>query len=169
MIATEDMLIDVVDEHDTTTGTIRRSEVLKSHVNFRVAHVFLFNRQNELLVQQLSPQRERHPGQWGSSVAAYLFAGETYAQAAQRRFSQELGAWECDLHYYGKTVLNETLGKKFISLFVATCEGPFQYDRTHIARVEFLPIFTIRRMQLNVERVFTPTFLHLLDFYYSGT
>jgi isopentenyldiphosphate isomerase len=165
MIVSEDMLIDTVDEHDNPTGVIRRSEVLQRHGNFRVVHLLLFNRRSEVLIQQLSPVRERHPGQWGSSVAGYLFAGETYEQAAERRLSQELGVSQCDLHLYGKTAMNDAGCKKFISLFVATCEGPFQYDCTHIAGLEFLSIRGIKRQRDSGERAFTPTFLYVLDFY----
>lgn len=165
MIVSDDMLIDAVDDHDVPKGVIKRSEVLRSHTNFRVAHTFLFNRRDELLVQQLAPTRERHPRQWGSSVAGYLFAGESYRDAAERRLLQELGLRQVDLHEYGKTVMDDCGCKKFIALFVATCEGPFQPDQSHIEDLEFLPIDTIKQQVNNRERVFTPTFLHLLDFY----
>lgn len=165
MIVSEDMLIDSVDEQDVPTGVVKRSQVLQQHANFRVVHIFLFDRHNHLLIQQLSPLRDRHPGQWGSSVAGYIFAGETYEQAAQRRLTQELGVGGCDLHHYGKTAMDDAGCKKFISLFVATSEGPFHYDRAHIAAIEFVPISTIKCQRGSGERTFTPTFLHLLDLY----
>jgi hypothetical protein len=59
MLVSEDMLIDTVDSQDVPSGVIRRSEALPTHANFRVVHVFLFNRHNELLIQQLSPIRGR--------------------------------------------------------------------------------------------------------------
>jgi isopentenyldiphosphate isomerase len=165
MIVNEDMLIDTVDEHDIPRGVIRRSEALPSRSNFRVVHIFLFNRHNELLIQQLSSNRERHAGQWGSSVAGYLFAGETYIEAAQRRLRQELGVRQADLHQYGKTMMDDSGCKKFISLFIATCEGPFKPDGSQIAQIEFLAINTIERLSDGGQRVFTPTFLYLLQFY----
>jgi len=165
MIVNEDMLIDTVDEHDVPRGVIRRSEALRSRSNFRVVHIFLFNRHDELLIQQLSLNRERHAGQWGSSVAGYLFAGETYIEAAQRRLRQELGVCEADLHNYGKTMMDDSGCQKFISLFIATCEGPFKPDGSQIAQIEFLAISTIKRFSDGGERVFTPTLRHLLQFY----
>ena len=165
MLVSEDMLIDTVDAQDVPSGVIRRSEALPAHANFRVVHVFLFNRRNDLLIQQLSPSRGRHPGQWGSSVAGYLFAGESYAEAAQRRVFQELGVRQVDLHDYGKTAMNDEGCKKFISLFVATCEGPFEFDREHIAQLEFLPVDAIKSLGERGERILTPTFVHLPQFY----
>jgi isopentenyldiphosphate isomerase len=86
-------------------------------------------------------------------------------QAAHRRLFQELGVHQADLHLYGKTAMNDTGCKKFISLFVATYAGPFQYDRNHIAELEFASISAIKHQMDNGERTLTPTFRHLLDFY----
>jgi len=109
-----------VNDNDEITGVIEHSRVFAHHAMFRVVHLFLFNHNNELLLQQLSPQRERHPAAWGSSVAGYVLAGETYEQAATRRVQQELGV-TCDLHHFGKTTMIDEGCKKFITLFLATC------------------------------------------------
>jgi isopentenyldiphosphate isomerase len=164
-----DMEIDAVDDEDRSIGVIKRSEVFVRRANFRVAHVFVFNRNQELLIQQLAFTRERHPGQWGSSVAAYLFAGENYAEAAIRRVSEELRMRDCPLHAVGKTVMIDQGCKKFITLFTASSDGPFQYDRSHIAQVQFLPVSEIVLMHRSAVRIFTPTFLAVLEFYQSHT
>jgi len=111
------MEIDVVDDEDRSIGVIKRSEVFVRRANFRVAHVFVFNRSQELLIQQLAFTRERNPGQWGSSVAAYLFAAENYVEAAVRRVSEELHVSECSPQTFGKTVMIDQGCKKFITLF----------------------------------------------------
>lgn len=164
-IVSQNMLIDTVDNDDVNIGRIRRSDVFTARANFRVVHLFLFNRRNELLVQQLAHDRNRHPGLWGSSVAGYLFAGESYMQAAIRRLSEELGVRNCDLHLFGKTTMTDEECKKFVSLFIATSEGPFQYDHQHIANLEFLSIERIVELNGTGQREFTPTFLHVLNFY----
>jgi isopentenyldiphosphate isomerase len=162
-----DMEIDVVDDEDQSIGVVKRSEVFARRANFRVTHVFVFNRNQELLIQQLAFTRERNPGQWGSSVAAYLFAGESYADAAVRRVSEELHVNDCVPQRFGKTVMIDHGCKKFITLFTESSDGPFQYDRSHIAQVQFLPISEIVLMHRSGERIFTPTFLTVLDFYQS--
>jgi len=164
VILSSEMLINTVNDNDEITGVIEHSRVFAHHAMFRVVHLFLFNHNNELLLQQLSPQRERHPAAWGSSVAGYVLAGETYEQAATRRVQQELGV-TCDLHHFGKTTMIDEGCKKFITLFLATCEGPFSYDHDHIAALESLRVDRIRQLHDTRARVFTPTFLHVLDFY----
>src|SRR5580692_4842 len=79
-----DMDVDVVDGSDRVIGTGQRRHVLQQNAGFRVTHVFVFNRAGDLLLQQIAPGL-RHPGQWGSSVAGYLRAGEDYRQAAERK------------------------------------------------------------------------------------
>lgn len=55
--------------------------------------------------------------------------------------------------------------QKFISLFTGSCDGPFKYDHTHIADLEFRSVPDIVLPQQSKERIYTPTFLHLLNFY----
>jgi isopentenyldiphosphate isomerase len=161
------MIIDIVDRFDHPLGTIARREVLETGHNFRVAHLFLFNTRGELLIQQLSSKRERHPLAWGSSVACYLFAGENYDEAIRRRMAQELGRELAPISFIGRTRMQDLDSEKFIGLFCATDDGPFTVDRDHIEKVEFLPVSEIARMMSGGEHSFTPTFKHLFSFYSS--
>jgi len=161
------MIIDVVDQADTPVGVISRAEVFQKHSNFRVSHVLIFNSQGKLLLQRLALSRNRNPGAWGSSVACYLFSSEDYAQAAQRRVSQELGISDFQLIPLGKTEMVDKGCLKFISVFQSFNEGPFHYDPSHIDQVEFVSIPDLRRMIANSERRFTPTFLRVFEFYES--
>src|SRR5436305_161713 len=79
---TPNSLIDRVDDQDRPIGVIERGRALEEGVNFRTVHVFVFDHQGRLLIQQLSQTRERHAMQWGSSVAGYLHAGESYEDGA---------------------------------------------------------------------------------------
>ncbi|MEX2300628.1 MAG: NUDIX domain-containing protein [Bryobacterales bacterium] len=165
-VVSEEMLIDVVDDLDRATGLVApRKEVLPRGLNFRVVHVFLFNRHGELLLQELGHSHGRHPGYWGSSVAGYLFSGERYEEAAARRLSQELGVGAVDLHFYSQTAMNDQSSKKFIALFVATYEGVLKPDPRLIERVEYLSPDAVWALLRNGGRLFTPTFRHLFEDY----
>jgi isopentenyldiphosphate isomerase len=161
----ENMVIDAVDQNDRPIGDVVRNEVFRKGINFRVVHDLVFNRRGELLVQRLSNNRTRHPGFWGSSVAGYLFAGETYESAAQRRLGEELGVYNAPLAYVGKTSMEDQGCQKFIGVFSTVRDGPFSFDRGHIDAVEFLPITTIHELRTTGSFRFTPTFLRVLDFY----
>src|ERR1700693_2164311 len=147
----EEMVIDRVDWDDEPIGLIRRDEVFSRRANFRVAHDLIFNSRGELLVQQLASARTRHPGYWGSSVAAYLFAEESYQAAAERRLAEELGVYGVSLRYIGKTSMVDEGSEKFIGVFAATSDGPFRFDKNHIERIEFLPSNVIHELQVSGE------------------
>lgn len=161
----ENMIIDVVDERDTSIGVIRRRDVLRQHVNFRVVHILVFNARGDLLVQRLARTRTRHPGYWGSSVAGYVFAEENYWDAAKRRLAEELGVRDATLQYLGKDTMLDEDSHKFIGVFATTNNGPFQYDHEHIDRIEILSLAAIHDLCDAGARQFTPTFLHVLRFY----
>jgi isopentenyldiphosphate isomerase len=158
------MVIDVVNDSDVVIGSIERKDVFAAKVNFRVVHVFIFDDQGHLLLQQIPDQGKRSPGHWGSSVAGYVFAGETYDEAAARRLEQELGVKNAKLRLVGKTSMEDEGCRKFITLYSVTLNGPFTPDRTHIAKLEFLSTGTIATMMREDKRQFTPTFLHLFRF-----
>jgi isopentenyl-diphosphate delta-isomerase len=163
----ESMVIDAVDHADTPIGVIQRSEVFRKRVSFRVVHDLIFNSNGELLIQQIASTRNRHPGYWGSSVAGYIFAGESYQAAADRRLVEELGVRDVTLHYFGKTSMIDEGCFKFIAVFAGTTDGPFTFDQTHIAKLDFLSIPLIHKLVATGSRTFTPTFLEVLTFYES--
>jgi len=159
------MLIDRVDESDSIIGPIERRRVFELKANFRVVHVFILDGRGRLLLQQIPPDGKRHPGHWGSSVAGYVFSGESYDQAARRRLGQELGVTGVELSPFGKVTMDDEGCTKFISLFTAQHDGPFRPDPGHIADLEFVPLDVIAVMHREGERQFTPTFLLLLNFF----
>ena len=159
------MIIDRVDRRDHRVGTIRRAQVFQEKANFRVAHVFVFDSNGRLLLQQLGRNRERHSLYWGSSVAAYLFSEETYRQAALRRLKEEIGLVNLSMTSLGKTSMVDAGCKKFITLYVSKSDGPFFVDQHHIETVRFFGLDVIDSMMNRGRVKFTPTFRHLFEFF----
>lgn len=153
-------LIDAVNERDEAVGTVARGEVLKAGQNFRTAHVFIVNNDHELLLQRLAGGRDRHPGRWGSSVAAYLFAGESYESGARRRLAEELGL-TASLRPVGKLEMLDEHSIKFVCLFLAHSEVASNREPSHIAELRFSPIERIKREIRSDPESFTPTFAEL--------
>lgn len=135
-----------------------------SPAGFRVAHVLIFNSQGQLLLQRLALSRKRNPGTWGSSVASYLFASESYQAAASRRVQEELGVTASTLTFFGKTEMMDDGCLKFISVFTMNGNGPFAVDRSHIEEIEFVSPLLIQQMIDDRTRKFTPTFLHVFRY-----
>jgi isopentenyl-diphosphate delta-isomerase len=159
-----DMMIDVVDHEDRKIGEAPRGEVLQAAVNFHTVHLFLFDSSGRLLLQQLGATRDRHPLTWGASVAAYLFAGETYEDGIRRRAFQELGV-SVDPEPVGKIKMIDEKSTKFVSLFKAIYDGEINPDPAHIAAVRFVSLAHVTAEVTVTPKRFTPTFRKLLLFY----
>ena len=155
-------LIDEVDDLDEVVGTVERGDALRLGVNFRTAHVFVLNSHGELLLQRLAPSRERHPGRWGSSAAAYVFAGESYEAAARRRIAQELRVAP-ELREVAKIAMQDERSTKFVTLFVGRSDGFEIGEPEHIATARFWRRDEVRSALATEPRAFTPTFRLLFE------
>jgi isopentenyldiphosphate isomerase len=153
-------LIDVVDDRDEPIGTIARGDALREGVNFRTTHVFVFNAAGALLLQQLAPTRERYPGRWGSSVAAYVYAGESYEAAAVRRMAEEIGLNE-PLTLVGAIRIQDNRSVKFVTLFQTKADSVDIHDHEQIAILRYWTQGEIRSALEQSPELFTPTFQHL--------
>ena len=162
-------ILDAVDEADQVLGTALRADVFRLGTNFRVAHLFLFNQDGEVLLQRLAERRKRHPGCWGSSVAAYVTSGETYAEAIARRTREELGIRVQDLESLGKTSMSDEGCTKFIGAFSGHCNGPLAVDSSQIAEVRFVPVTDVVHARKMEAWNFTPTFVRLVDLYLDAS
>jgi isopentenyldiphosphate isomerase len=160
--------IDWVDEADKPIGTVRRGDVFAESAGFRVVHIFAFDRDGRLLLQQLGRERERNPLKWGSSVAGYLQSGEDYIQGAQRRLREELGL-TTQLAKFGSTVMPDQGARKFITLYVTRIDpfGVTPVEPRHIEDLRFMPVASIEEELTRNPADFTETFRFLFRFYLS--
>lgn len=161
-------LVDRVDAQDHPIGTVRRSDVFRFRANFRVAHLLIFDQAGRLLIQQLAASRERHPQQWGASVAAYVLTGETYEEAIRRRSFQELHLESLDFSVLGKTTMIDEGCSKFISVFTTQYEGQLDPDPSHITSLKYVSLSDIIELKRK-QHVFTPTFIHIISSLLAGT
>lgn len=157
-------LIDRVDERNRSVGTVARQNVFTEHANFRTVHVLVLNHSGELLLQQLAATRERHALRWGSSVAGYIYAGESYEDAARRRLREELGL-DTDLHPVGVTPMEDEGVTKFVGVFVTVADHPRVEEPAHIADIEFRPQADVER-DIDIHAgTYTDSLRHVLAFW----
>ena len=128
--------------------------------------MLVFNPKDELLLQQLAATRERNPLKWGSSVAGYLHAGETYEDAAKRRLREELGL-ETHLESVGVTPMEDEDVIKFIGVFMTISDTAYIAEPDHIARIEFRPVEDVLKGISVYPAEYTETLRHVLRFWLS--
>lgn len=157
-------LIDVVNDADEPTGTVRRSEVFARHLNFRVAHIFLLDGQERLLLQRISPHHGRSAHKWGSSVAAYVSAGESYADAARRRMGEELGV-DAALQKLGSIRMVDEGSIKFIELFVGYTDAASVLDEESIEELRYWEVEDVSKTLRDNPELFTTTFPYVFELF----
>lgn len=84
-------MVVLVDEDNQVLETVSKSEVHTQNTRLhRAFSVYIFNEQNQLLLQQRSRKKETWPLVWSNSCCGHPGPGESNIEAARRRISQEL-------------------------------------------------------------------------------
>lgn len=85
-------IIDVLDENGIKTGEVlTRKEVHKQGIWHRCIVVAIIDKDNQILMQQRSYDKDTNPGKWDISVAGHVSAGQTSLGAAIREVEEEVG------------------------------------------------------------------------------
>lgn len=155
-------LIDLVDHNDHVIGQITRGQALHPGTAFRVVHVLAVNDRDEVVLQRIGGGGTRHPGQWGSSVAGYLHAGESPLAGARRRMAEEIGL-DSALSFLGRTQMTDSGAHKFIYVYMTRVDRlPRIYDEAHVAELRFWSLQAIADAEKKGSDVFTKTFAFVL-------
>lgn len=102
----------LVDEQDNEIGIMEKLQAHQEALLHRAISVFIFNDQNELLLQKRAAQKYHSPLLWTNTCCSHPRPGELPLNAAARRLMEEMGL-SCDLsHQFNftyKAILTEEL------------------------------------------------------------
>lgn len=85
-------LIDVVTEDGIKTGKIKSREEVHTNGDWhKTVHIWIANKNKEILLQKRVKTKESHPGLWDIACAGHISANETSVQAALKELEEELG------------------------------------------------------------------------------
>ena len=161
-------MFDVVDEEDRVTGTTSRFNVHAQKLRHRAVHIFVFNERGELFLQKRSRWKDKNPGQWDSSAAGHVNAGQDYDETAGREIVEELGV-SAEVVEIGRIAACENTGWEFVRLYRAQHEGPF---RLHPAEIEcggFFTVDQVRRWVAARPQDFAPGFVECWRVFQDAT
>ncbi len=86
----------LVDEHDNQIGTEEKIEAHRQAKLHRAFSIFIFNEQEQIMMQQRAFSKYHSGGLWTNTVCSHPRPGETTDAAAHRRLQEEMG-FDCDL------------------------------------------------------------------------
>jgi isopentenyl-diphosphate delta-isomerase type 1 len=164
-----DELLDAVNENDEVTGQAMRSAVHRQGLWHRGAHVFLFNENNEMLIQRRSADRSNSPSLLDCSVSEHVQAGEGYLEAALRGLIEELGLKSIELKLVGKIQMEYGPNDNEISVIYEGKVDPdkVQFDREEISEVGYMSLDEIKEGIMREKEIFCGWFVELMNWYFG--
>ena len=81
----------LVDKNDNQIGLMPKLEAHEKAVLHRAFSVFVFNKKNELMLQQRAMHKYHSPGLWTNTCCSHQRNGETNIKAGKRRLQEEMG------------------------------------------------------------------------------
>ena len=81
----------LVDSSDSQTGTINKLEAHQKGLLHRAYSVFLFNEQNQLLLQKRAESKYHSGGLWSNTCCSHPVPGQFLIRSAQERLMEEMG------------------------------------------------------------------------------
>ncbi len=86
----------LVDEKDTVIGEMEKMEAHEKAVLHRAFSVFVFNNNNELMLQQRALSKYHSPGLWTNTCCSHPRIDEATLDAGHRRLMDEMG-FDCEI------------------------------------------------------------------------
>lgn len=119
---TEEVIL--VDEFDTSIGSMEKMEAHEKGVLHRAFSVFIFNSKKQLLIQQRALTKYHSPGLWTNTCCSHPRPGEDTLMAANRRLHEEMGMdaqLSFKTHFIYKTTFKNGLTEhEFDHIFIGT-------------------------------------------------
>lgn len=90
--------VSLVDEEDNEIGVMEKLQAHEQGLLHRAISVFIFNDQNQLLLQQRAAGKYHSPKLWTNTCCSHPRPGEDLMDAANRRLMEEMNM-KCRLRY----------------------------------------------------------------------
>lgn len=148
---------DLVSEDGECIGKARRSEC---HGNpallHQAVHVFVFNEQGEIFLQQRSMNKDIQPGKWDTSVGGHVDLGEEAVDAAIRELREELGVTGATPEFLYQYLWRSPVESELIRSYRLCHNGPF---RMHPDEIQDGRFWSHDEINAALDReIFTPNF-----------
>ena len=167
----------LVDELDREIGFKAKTDChLGKGTLHRAFSIFVFNRNNELLLQQRSPSKMLWPDFWSNTCCSHPRRGESMDLAVSRRLQQELG-FNCPLEFLYKFKYRAEFGAigaehEYCWVYFGRYDGRVDVNVNEIAAWRYVGVEALERELAAGPDTFTPWFkmewLHIRANYLDG-
>ena len=166
----EDDLI-LVNENDVAIGTMPKLLAHQLGCLHRAFSIFIFNEQNELLIQQRAAHKYHSAGQWANTCCSHPKPNEKTLDAAERRLQEELG-FTTPLTHVGSLLYREDVNGGLIEheydhLYIGHYDKIVSPNIEEVMSVRWVNISKLIDEVNQQPEIFTPWFKEILNKYPS--
>ncbi|RAI99704.1 isopentenyl-diphosphate delta-isomerase [Chitinophaga skermanii] len=156
----------LVDENDEVVGEMEKIEAHRKGLLHRAISVFIFNKDQKLLLQRRSQSKFHSSGLWTNTCSGHPLPGETPLQAAERRLLEEMGVacklekrWEVR---YELPVNNELIENEYGHVYFGQSDALPAVNPDDADDYTYLSLNEVQQQVMDYPSKFTPWFKLLL-------
>lgn len=159
----------LVNEQDEIIGEEEKIKAHQQGLLHRAFSIFIFNHQNELLLQQRALSKYHTPGLWTNTCCSHPRPGEELKQATRRRLKEEMG-FDCELKeifnfIYKVKFSNDLYEHELDHVFVGQFEGQIEPNPEEAESHQWKSLEWVQQdIEKNPEK-YTPWFKIILERY----
>ena len=164
-------LVILVDEQDNQIGLMPKMEAHEKAQLHRAFSVFVFNDQNELLLQQRAADKYHSPLLWTNTCCSHQRNGETSLAAGKRRLQEEMG-FVCDLEevfwfVYKAPFDNGLTEHELDHVMVGKFNGNPFVNKEEVAAYKWMSMEAVKSELENQPTLYTSWFQIIFKEYYN--
>lgn len=147
----------LVNEADEPQGLMEKMEAHRKGLLHRAFSVFIFNKKNELLLQQRAISKYHSGGLWTNTCCSHPREGEDNLAAAHRRLQEEMG-FDCEISKLTDFVYRAELDQgliehEFDHVFVGRWEGEPEVNPEEVESFRWMNVEAVEAdIQTNPDR-----------------
>ncbi|GGI26288.1 isopentenyl-diphosphate Delta-isomerase [Pedobacter mendelii] len=150
----------LVDDNDLPTGQMEKMEAHEKGVLHRAFSVFIFNSNDELLLQQRAKSKYHSGGLWTNTCCSHPRWGENNLDAATRRLKEEMGM-DCKLQYgfsftYKAEFAEGLVEHEFDHVFFGFSDKLPEINKLEVESYKYISIEALKFQIKNSPDLFTP-------------
>lgn len=148
---------------------MEKQEAHQKALLHRAFSVFVFNSQNELLIQQRSANKYHSAGLWTNTCCSHPRPGETTINAAHRRLHEEMG-FDCELterfsFIYHTPFENGLCEHELDFVYTGVFDGIPNINDEQVQAYQWISLDNLKKMYAENPKLFTSWFGIILQEY----
>jgi len=162
----------LVNERDEKIGLMPKLEAHQKGILHRAFSIFVFNDNNELMLQQRALNKYHSPGLWTNTCCSHQRDGETSLEAGKRRLEEEMGfitpLKETESFIYKAPFDNGLTEHELDHILVGNYNGVPEINQAEVASWKWMTLEQIQKdMQINPDD-YTAWFKIIIDKFHQN-